>query len=95
VATRPERRPRGQDRKGAARCRPVVPFRDWQKCDKSTDMFKYIEHLNSQPCFLHFTVNHYILPPSACLFETSADQILHCPFYHSAADRLPGIQTVQ
>ncbi len=26
MAKRPERRPRGQDLKGAARCRPVFPF---------------------------------------------------------------------
>ena len=26
MATRPERRPGGQDRRGAARCRPVFPF---------------------------------------------------------------------
>ena len=26
MATRPERRPRDQDRRGAARCRPVFPF---------------------------------------------------------------------
>src|SRR5512135_851371 len=26
VATRPERRPRDQDRRGAARCRPIFPF---------------------------------------------------------------------
>ena len=35
MATRPERRPRGQDRKGAARCRPVFPFRDWHEGGKS------------------------------------------------------------
>jgi hypothetical protein len=36
VATRPERRPRGQDRRGAAGCRPVFPLRDWHRGDKST-----------------------------------------------------------
>ena len=36
MATRPERRPRGQDRRGAARCRPVFPLRDWHEGGKST-----------------------------------------------------------
>src|SRR5262245_40671744 len=35
VATRPERRPRGQDRSGAARGRPVFPLRDWHEGGKS------------------------------------------------------------
>jgi hypothetical protein len=35
-ATRPERRLRGQDRRGAARCRPVFPLRDWHEGGKST-----------------------------------------------------------
>src|SRR3954454_8255085 len=35
VATRPERRLGGQDRRGAARCRPVFPLRDWHESGKS------------------------------------------------------------
>ena len=31
-----QRRPRGQDRRGAARCRPVFPLRDWHEGGKST-----------------------------------------------------------
>jgi hypothetical protein len=34
------------------------------------------------------------LTPSACLLESSTDQVLCVPFYHSAGDRLPGIQTM-
>ena len=36
MATRPERRPGGQDRRGAARGRPVFPLRDWHRRGKST-----------------------------------------------------------
>ena len=35
MATRPECRPRGQDRRGAARCRPICPLRDWHERGKS------------------------------------------------------------
>jgi glycine/D-amino acid oxidase-like deaminating enzyme len=37
VATRPERRPRDQDRRGAARCRPVFALRDWYESAHERD----------------------------------------------------------
>jgi hypothetical protein len=59
VATRPEHRPRGQDRRGAARCRPVFPLRDWQKAANRGQWIRRTLYLIAQHRFLHFTLNHY------------------------------------
>jgi hypothetical protein len=59
VATRPERRPRDQDRRGAARCRPVFPFGIGTKAANRTIEIRRSLYLISRTQFLHFTVNHY------------------------------------
>jgi hypothetical protein len=59
VATRPERRPRDQDRRRAARCRPVFTFGIGTNAINRRFLIKRTDYLISQPRFLHFTLNHY------------------------------------
>ena len=61
MATRPERRPRDQDRRRAARCRPVFPFGIGTKAVNLCILIKRTDYLISKPRFLHFTLNHYTL----------------------------------
>ena len=65
MATRPERRPRDQDRRGAARCRPVFPFGIGTKAVNLCILIERTDYLISQPRFLHFTLNHYTLVVAA------------------------------
>ena len=60
VATRPERRPRGQDRRGAARCRPVFPLWDWYEALNRAICSASTLHFIFRPRSLHFTLNHYL-----------------------------------
>src|SRR5512135_1800120 len=60
VATRPERRPRNQDRRGAARCRPVFPFGIGTKAVNRDPGITSSLPFIPAPRFLHFTLNHYI-----------------------------------
>src|SRR5512135_2008307 len=59
VATRPERRPRNQDRRGAARCCPVFPFGIGTKAVNRDPGITSSLPFISAPRFLHFTLNHY------------------------------------
>src|SRR5512144_47128 len=74
VATRPERRPRDQDRRGAARCRPVFPFgigtNAVNRCPGITSSLPFIP----APRFLHFTLNHYTIASTARRGVTAADE---------------------
>jgi hypothetical protein len=59
VATRPERRPRDQDRRRAARCRPVFTFGIGTKAVNRRTLIRRTDYLIFRPWFLHFTLNHY------------------------------------
>ena len=47
-----------------------------------------------QTTYLGHSVDVFDMPPNPCLLESSADQVLCYPLYHSAADRLPSIKAM-
>jgi hypothetical protein len=59
VATRPERRPRGQDRRGRHDAALSSPFGIGRKAANRGHWIRRTLYLISQPRFLHFTLNHY------------------------------------
>ena len=59
MATRPERRSRDQDRRRAARRRPVFPFGIGTKAINRNMLNTSSVPFISQPRFVHFTLNHY------------------------------------
>jgi hypothetical protein len=60
VATRPERRPRDQDRRGAARCRPIFPIGIGTKAANRRLLIAGSVPFIPRSLFLHFTLNHYM-----------------------------------
>ena len=62
MATRPERRPRGQDRRGAAHDAALsFSFGIGTEATNRHDPFECTVHLISRPRSLHFTLNHYTM----------------------------------
>ena len=63
MATRPECRPRDQDRRRAARCRPVFPFRDWYESGKSmpSDQAYSLPYLSTPVSPFHAEPLHFKL----------------------------------
>jgi hypothetical protein len=59
VATRPERRPRDQDRRGAARGRPIFPFGIGTKAANRHHLIASSVPLIPRSPFHRFTLNHY------------------------------------
>jgi hypothetical protein len=59
VATRPERRPKGQDRRGRHDAALSSPFGIGRKAANRGHRIRRTLYLISQPRFLHFTLNHY------------------------------------
>src|SRR5512146_421183 len=84
VATRPERRPRDQDRRGAARCRPVFPFGIGTKAvNRDPGIISSLPFIPA-PRFLHFTLNHYKSSHSQWVSATSwADRSTPSAWAHS------------
>ena len=59
MATRPERRPGGQDEGGRHDAALSFPFGIGTDAANRPDLFRSAVYLISQPRFLHFTLNHY------------------------------------
>ena len=88
MATRPERRPRDQDRRRAARCRPVFPFGIGTKAAKSTSFGQKFSprYLTTPVCPFHAEPLH-LCHNICCLIQSTFELGIEPTFWGKDAAR--------